>query len=352
MTNSAMTLARLCLAATLGVSVGAGIMVRPALAQVESREGITLQNEILELRQQMANLQQLGNQAVPPSQSNLGPPEQEGGPPPGYAGGSGDAVAQLTVRVSALEEQVRTLEGRITELENTEHHDHDDLTKQIGDLAFKVGQGGAPAGEGAPAPGPDTLPPPGAAGTVPSVGDDGAGLAAPRQPRQPAIPPHRPPELALKQGNAALARRDYAAAEAAAREVLAMGHGAHTADANFLLAHAQAGQHQYQQAAATYYSIYKANPRTPRAAWRHECLNRHWRQGAGLPGIGETLRRISAAGCRATGWRGLGAEAGELLLIGRRPFSGVTRLRPPEKHFALPRLMAGADRYLRCLRAA
>ena len=64
----------------------------------------------------------------------------------------------------------------------------------------------------------------------------------------------------------ALARRDYAAAEAAAREVLALGHGAHTTDANFLLAHAQAGQHQYQQAAATYYGIYKANPRTPRAA--------------------------------------------------------------------------------------
>jgi TolA-binding protein len=264
MTKVAMTLAGVCLAVTLG----AGIAPRPALAQIESREGIALQNEILELRQQMANLQQLGTQAMPPSQSNLAPPEQEGGPPPGYAGGAGDAVAQLTVRVSALEEQVRTLEGRITELENTEHHDHDDLAKQIGDLAFKVGQGGpgAPAGNGAAGPGPDTLPAPGMTGTVPSVGDGAMDLSAPRPARPPAIPLHRPPELALKQGSAALARRDYAAAEAAAREVLALGHGAHAADANFLLARAQAGQHQYQQAAATYYSIYKANPRTPRAA--------------------------------------------------------------------------------------
>jgi TolA-binding protein len=275
MTTSAMTLARLCAAATLAATLGAGIAAKPAHAQIESREGIALQNEILELRQQMANLQQLGNQAMPPSQSNLAPPEPEGGPPPGYAGASGDVVAQLTVRVSALEEQVRTLEGRITELENTEHRDHDDLAKQIGDLAFKTGQGGSGAPAGGMMPGPDTLPPPGMDGTLPSVGPSGGpsgersqgrmDLSTPAS-RQPTNPPHRPPELALKQGNAALARRDYAGAEAAAREVLALGHGARATDANILLAHAQAGQHEYQQAAATYYGIYKANPRTPRAA--------------------------------------------------------------------------------------
>jgi TolA-binding protein len=232
-------------------------LATPALAQVESREGIALQNEILELRQQMSQLQQFGSQAGPPP-SNLPPPEQEGAAP--YAPpGSGDAVAQLVVRVSAMEEQLRTLEGRISELENTQHRDHDDLAKQIGDLAFKTGHGaGAPEGTGTQ--GPDTLTPP-TTGTVPSVGMD-----LTTQARPPAIPAHRAPELALKQGSAALARRDYAGAEAAAREVLALGRTTRFADANFLLARAQAGQHEYKDAAATFYGIYKANPRSPRGA--------------------------------------------------------------------------------------
>jgi TolA-binding protein len=89
-------------------------------------------------------------------------------------------------------------------------------------------------------------------------------LSAP--PAPPPAPVRRAPELALKQGNAALARRDYPAAEAAAREVLALGHGPRVADADFLLARAQLGQHEYKDAAATFFGVYKANPRTPRAA--------------------------------------------------------------------------------------
>ena len=229
-----------------------------ATAQVESREGIALQNEILELRQQMSQLQQLGAQANSPS--SLPQPEQEGGPP--MQPGGGDAVSSLVVRVSAIEEQMRTLEGRISELENAEHRDHDELAKQIGDLAFKLGQGGAPSAGSAP--GPDTLPPPPGS---PSGGYPSSGMnlgSAPTPP--PAMAAHRAPELALKQGSAALARRDYAGAEAAAREVLALGHSTRVADANFLLARAQAGQHEYKDAAATYYGIYKASPRSPRGA--------------------------------------------------------------------------------------
>jgi TolA-binding protein len=242
----------------LVLAFGALTFCGAAHAQVESREGIALQNEILELRQQMSQLQQLGSQASSPS--SLPPPEQEGGPP--VQPGSSDAVAGLVVRVSAIEEQMRTLEGRISELENAEHRDHDELAKQIGDLAFKLGQGGTAPSAGAP--GPDTLapPPPPPSGGYPSSGMD---LSAPVRP-PPSIPAHRAPELALKQGSAALARRDYAGAEAAAREVLALGRPARAADATFLLARAQAGQHEYKEAAATYYGIYKASPRSPRGA--------------------------------------------------------------------------------------
>jgi TolA-binding protein len=244
------------------LSLGTCLAAMPAHAQIDSREGIALQNEILELRQQLTPLQQLQGEATGGGgQSSLPPPTPEGGAPP-MAGGSGDVVAQLVVRVSALEEQMRTLEGRVSELENTEHRDHDDLAKQIGDLAFKLGQGGTAPGSPPPASprsNGDPTPPSGGGGSGMDLGYTPPSSA-------PAAPAHRPPEMALKQGSAALARRDYAGAEAAAREVLAVGHGPRTLDASFLLARALAGEHQYKDAAANYYLVYKANPRTPRAA--------------------------------------------------------------------------------------
>lgn len=229
-----------------------------ARAQIDSREGIALHNEILELRQQMSQLQQMQSEAGGGGQSALPPPSPEGGAP--ISGASGDVVAQLVVRVSALEEQMRTLEGRISEVENAQHRDHDDLSKQISDLAFKLGQGGPPP---VGSPGPTLGAPPPNAGV--SAGMD---LGAPSPGLVPSVAPpvHRAPELALKQGNAALARRDYAAAEAAAREVLALGHGARGGDAAFLLARAQAGQHEYKDAAASFYGVYKASPRGTRGA--------------------------------------------------------------------------------------
>ena len=126
----------------------------PALAQIDSREGIALQNQILELRQELQNLQQLQSQAG--GQPTMAPPpvQQDQG---GQQAAPNDVVASLVVRVSALEEQMRSLQGRISEVANTEQHDHDDLAKQIGDLAFKLGQGAPPAG--APGGTPDQVAP-------------------------------------------------------------------------------------------------------------------------------------------------------------------------------------------------
>ena len=224
-------------AGLLGAILGAG----PAAAQVDSREGIALQNQIAELRQELQILQQ-NQQNGGQVQSSLAPPQPDQAPqyqqPPG---GGGDTAAQLVVRVGALEEQNRTLQGRVDELTNQLQHDHDDLTKQIGDLAFKMGQ--APSGAPSAA-----EPPPAAA-----------------QSRPTAPPPvRRTPEMALHEGNVALARRDYAAAEAAAREALA-GHTARTTDAQFLLARAEAGQRDYKQAAADFYQAYNHAPRSPTA---------------------------------------------------------------------------------------
>ena len=74
----------------------------------------------------------------------------------------------------------------------------------------------------------------------------------------PAAAPaaHRTPELILKEGHAALARRDYAAAEADAKQVLANGKGPRATDAQFLLAQALAGKRDYSAAAVAYDDAY------------------------------------------------------------------------------------------------
>ncbi len=253
---------RAALAAVLGL---AGVQAR-AQSQVDSREGIALENEILELRQQlqqtqqqMAGLQQLqaqaGGAAVPAPV-----PEGEAPPPVAAAGAApSDVVAQLLVRVSALEEQVRTLKGSVDELSNTQQRDHDDLTKQIGDLAFKVNPGAAAPGAG-PAPAPDA----GAAGEPGTSSVPADMFPTAPAPAPPA--PHRTPEQMLKLGQAALARRDYDAAASAAEGVLALGPGPRAADAQYLLAHAEAGKHDYKTAAASYFAVYKASPRSTRGA--------------------------------------------------------------------------------------
>ena len=77
-----------------------GLPHQPAQAQVETREGIALQNQILDLRRQMQMLQdQVGRGGGGPTSLNRGtyPP----------AAGSSDLLAQLLSRVEALEEQVR-----------------------------------------------------------------------------------------------------------------------------------------------------------------------------------------------------------------------------------------------------
>jgi TolA-binding protein len=233
-----------CLAALAGVA----LPVVAAHAQMDSREAIDLQNQIAELRQElqmMQQAQQTGNQA-PPSYAPqpVAPYSAQGGAP---AAGS-DVAAELVVRVSALEEQVRDLQGKVDDLTNQLQHQHDDLAKQIGDLEFKLGQGGTPPGAAEPGISPDQVQPPPA-------------TAAP--PAAPPAPAHRTAEMILHEGNAALARGDYAAAASSAREVLANAHGPRLTDAQFLLARAEGAQGQYKESAADFYKAYQRAPKSP-----------------------------------------------------------------------------------------
>ena len=201
----------------------------PAVAQVESREGIALQNQILELRRQMQALQDQANRGG-------GSPTNLGRAYPQPSTGGSDLVAQLLSRVDALEEQVRQLRGRVDETQNEVQRQGADLGKRIDDMAF---QAQSPRG-GPPSP------------TVSPQPPSSLGAAA-----APSAPARRTPELVMQEGNAALARRDYPAAEQAAREVLTSNRTSPRAyDAQFLLAQALIGQHQYSQAAIAYDDTY------------------------------------------------------------------------------------------------
>ena len=127
------------------------VWVAPARAQVESREGIALQNQILDLRRQMQALQdQSGRGGGSPTYLGRG-----GYPPP--PSGSSDLVAQLLTRVDALEEQVRQLRGRIDQTQNEVQRQGAELGKRMEDMAF---QSQNPQGSalGGPSPGPRPAP--------------------------------------------------------------------------------------------------------------------------------------------------------------------------------------------------
>ena len=230
------------------------LYLTPAWAQVESREGIALQNQILELQRQVQSLQ---------SQGGRGPTNLGGSYSAPSSTGSGDLVAQLLSRVSTLEDQVRQLRGRVDELQNQQDRQSADLSKKIDDLAFQAQSPGSAPQQPRPLPPPTMSPPAGQLGYPQQPGPQSLappGIQPP--PPQPAAPVRRTPELAMQEGNAALARRDYQGAEQAAREVLTSYRTSPRAyDAQFLLAQSLMGQRQYSQAAIAYDDTYNRSRR-------------------------------------------------------------------------------------------
>ncbi|MBC7634128.1 MAG: hypothetical protein H7251_00860 [Acetobacteraceae bacterium] len=144
--------------------------------------------------------------------------------------GGGDLSTALLGGGSQLEEQVRRLHGQLDEGENARQREGDALRKSIDDMNFKLGNPPAAANPARPP----------AAAATPTAAN--------------AV--RRTPELALQEGNAALARRDYAAAEAAAKEVLSFPKSPRAYDGQFLLAQAQGGRRDFGAAAVAYDDTY------------------------------------------------------------------------------------------------
>ncbi|HWT10336.1 MAG TPA: hypothetical protein VN329_14315 [Roseomonas sp.] len=214
----------------------------PAAAQMDSREGIALQNQILELRRDLDAIRRGGGVAAAPAPA----------PSRGGAAMPQELAQQLLARVGELEEQVRRMRGQLDVAENANRRLSEDVEKLRGDMDFRLQQlegGGRPA---APRP---------------LQGPAAAQAPAPHQ--APAPPPQQPgprtAERAIAEGQAALGRQDYAAAEAAAREVLQGRPGPRAQDANLLLGEALLGRRQFQNAALAFNDAYNVNRRSSRA---------------------------------------------------------------------------------------
>jgi TolA-binding protein len=211
------------------------MLAMPALAQVETREGIALQNQILDLRRELDALRRGGGVVASPSASSRAP------------AASGDLVQQLLGRVQELEEENRRLRGRLDVADNNDRQMRAEMEKLRGDLDFRLQA--LERGTGRPAPARPPQP-----GQAPQA--------------QPAPAPSNAPrtvDKAISDGRAALAQRDFATAEAAAREAIRNRPGARAQDASLLLGDALMGKRDFQNAALAYDEAYSRNRQGARA---------------------------------------------------------------------------------------
>jgi TolA-binding protein len=120
------------------------VFALPASAQVESREGIALQNQILELRR---DIEALRAGAGGGGAARLPPPVSG-------SGGGGGASADMVARMQALEEQLRGMRGQLDEAQNSNRQLRADIEKLRGDIEFRLDaleKGGGAARPAAPA---------------------------------------------------------------------------------------------------------------------------------------------------------------------------------------------------------
>jgi len=228
----------------LGVVLALVLLPGLAAAQVESREGIALQNQILRLQQELEAIRRGG---LPPPQPGGGgflPPPGGSRPPQGQP--QAELVGTLLDRVARLEEELRSVRGRAEQSEFRERQLRERVEKLEGDLDFRLQQlegqrQGANTGATTPAR-PAATPP----GNPPASGP-------------------RPPQRALSEGQAALGRRDYGAAETAAREVIASRDAARQTDAQILLGDALMGKRAFADAAIAYDDARRRSPNGSRA---------------------------------------------------------------------------------------
>ncbi|WP_160000591.1 YbgF trimerization domain-containing protein [Roseomonas sp. 18066] len=224
------------------------LLAHPAAAQMESREGIALQNQILQLRQELDQVRRSGGSGGAYPAPVPVAPQGRGNAP----SGSPELMSQLLDRIGQLEEETRRLRGQAQESEYRNRTLQQAVEKLQGDMDYRLQQleQAAPAG-GRPA--------------APAAAPRQRSEAEPAAPAAAAAAAPRTAERALADGQAALGRRDFAAAEGAAREVMAARNSARAQDAQLLLGDALLGKRDFQNAALAYDDAYRRNRSASRA---------------------------------------------------------------------------------------
>ncbi|MFQ3622811.1 MAG: hypothetical protein SNJ73_04625 [Acetobacteraceae bacterium] len=244
---------RLAAILAAGLALGAA---QPASAQLDSREAIALQNQILELRRDLQALQGRVGGGVAPPPVPLAPPVGAAAP---LAGSQQELLTRLLERVTALETEVRLLRGRSDETQNAVRELQSTVEKNREDVEFRLGalegargaaprpaapaqQGAAPAQQGAAPARPATPPPP----------QQQAGLPVP--PAAPAQAPRtRTQAQILTAAQEALRRQDWATAEREAQAFIATyPRDARVGEAYAIRAEALFGRREYMQAALAF----------------------------------------------------------------------------------------------------
>jgi TolA-binding protein len=234
-----------------------------AQPMIQSQEGIALENQILQLQQQVQQLQANGGGGS--GGSALG---GDNAPPPssgdGASGVPSSVLTGLLNQVQQLQSQVADLSGRVDTLQNQVNTQDAQLEKEIGDLKFQMGNGGTPGSPGATSggtPGPGAAAQPSAPRNL-NPGPQPAQVA----PAAVAAPPASP-KAALHAAQEAILHRDYPAAEADARAILATGKASPEGyQAQYILAQSLYAQDKPQESAIAFDDTYnrdRAGPYAP-----------------------------------------------------------------------------------------
>jgi TolA-binding protein len=226
------------------------LFAAPALGQIESREAIALQNQILELRRDLQALQARGGSA-------LGAPVPVAPRPATgtIAEGQQELLTRLLERVAALETEVRLLRGRSDETQNALRELQATVEKNQADVDFRLqelesGAQRRPAPQAA-APAQRPAQPPAQPPTQPPAQ---AQASLPRPPAAPAqAPAPRTQAQILTAAQQALQRRDWATAEREAQAFIASyPRDPRVGEAYHIRAQALSGRGEHIQAVLAY----------------------------------------------------------------------------------------------------
>ncbi|WP_298280994.1 hypothetical protein [Acidocella sp.] len=227
-----------------------------AQQDIQSQEGITLQNEIEQLQSQVQQLQ--ANPGGGGGSALGGGGGYNGGGGGGYGVGgqseatpqSGNMVATLLSQVQQLQSQVQALNGKVDTLQNQVTTQNAQMQQEIGDLKFQMGNGGQAGGQ-APQPG-------------------GGQMSQPTQQApapQAAAPVSGSPRDQLRAALSAYDARDYGNAAQIAQALVTNNKQAPEAyRAQYLVGQADSAKGDDQDAAIAYDATYNMNRAGPYAA--------------------------------------------------------------------------------------